>query len=242
APAFPRQARRRLQHARVRPFGKRDRLFQLAGPLDEPAHEELCRFGNSCHLPNPESSRWRQGEVTPWVTPSAPSSAIHQMPAHPYKRSELFLALPQRVLSTHISLRALARRTRFRRSIPETPGFALGSNVRHSASLIASGRSMPPHPVSCSCCIGINSGFMLILHWTILTSSATGGGCILVPDLNVSFLENRRWPMAPGDSSVGHAIPLICGVRLRQGRVGLIDWDSVFAACSWRSRARSCRG
>src|ERR1019366_2281142 len=79
------------------------------------------------------------------------------------------LALPQRVLSTHISLRALARRTRFRRSIPETPGFALGSNVRHSASLIASGRSMPPHPVSCSCCIGINSGFMLILHWTILT-------------------------------------------------------------------------
>src|ERR1019366_4914121 len=80
------------------------------------------------------------------------------------------LALPQRVLSTHISLRALARRTRFRRSIPETPGFALGSNVRHSASLIASGRSMPPHPVSCSCCIGINSGFMLILHWTILLS------------------------------------------------------------------------
>ena len=49
--AFPRQARRRLQHARVRAFGERDRLFQLAGPLDEPGHEELCRFRNRCHLP-----------------------------------------------------------------------------------------------------------------------------------------------------------------------------------------------
>src|ERR1035441_911446 len=93
---------------------------------------------------------------------------MHESTRAPSLSVARILALPQRVLSTHISLRALARRTRFRRSIPETPGFALGSNVRHSASLIASGRSMPPHPVSCSCCIGINAGFMLILHWTIL--------------------------------------------------------------------------
>src|ERR1035441_3567256 len=95
---------------------------------------------------------------------------MHESTRAPSLSVPRILALPQRVLSTHISLRALARRTRFRRSIPETPGFALGSNVRHSASSIASGRSMPPHPVSCSCCIGINSGFMLILHWTILRS------------------------------------------------------------------------
>src|ERR1035437_10059887 len=59
---FARQSCRRRQYAGVRPFGKRDRLFQRAGPFDEPGHEELCRFGNSCHLPESRSEERRVGK------------------------------------------------------------------------------------------------------------------------------------------------------------------------------------
>ena len=47
--AFARQTRRGFEHARIGAFGKRDRLFQFAGPLDEPGHEQSCRFRNGSH-------------------------------------------------------------------------------------------------------------------------------------------------------------------------------------------------
>ena len=49
--ALARQPRRGRQHARVASLREGDGLFQLAGPLDGPRHEESCRFRNCRHVP-----------------------------------------------------------------------------------------------------------------------------------------------------------------------------------------------
>src|ERR1039457_1235417 len=63
---------------------------------------------------------------------------------------------------------------------------------RRSACVRAFGRSSPvsPPPFSVSSCIGINSGFMLILHWTIL-GRAPRPGCVTVQDKMASKSVNK---------------------------------------------------